>query len=221
MVPPQVASTNGSDDNMGCASTVDRGSVRVCDSMSQSYLVDGVSPDIDTSTSDWASQLVTVRRNDGTADIPFAHVLLTFGFDTAVSLTGIEMDLFHCPDWGIGAPCITVYFNQEFDLAFSLILPLARSERPTQESCDSLSTVRIYRSAFTFNNHVLHILIDLHSVQWVHIGEVRFLNLLSGISMVGRKIKWREIEEWQTMKYEGNRRLHIHPVPLFPMAPTL
>ena len=161
-----------------------------------------------------------MRRNEGTAVIPFAHVLLTFGFDTAVSLTGIEMDLFLCPDWGIGAPGITVYFNQEFDLAFSLSLPLARSERPTQESCDSLSTVRIYRSAFTFNNHVLHILIDLHSVQWVHIGEVRFLNPLSGMSMVGRKIKWREIERWQTMKYEGNRRLHMYPIPLFPTAPN-
>ncbi|CAI8051343.1 hypothetical protein GBAR_LOCUS28119, partial [Geodia barretti] len=31
-----------------------------------SYLIDGVSPDIDTSTSDWASQLVTVRRSEGT-----------------------------------------------------------------------------------------------------------------------------------------------------------
>ena len=29
-----------------------------------SYLLDGNSPAIDTSTSDWASQLVTVRKND-------------------------------------------------------------------------------------------------------------------------------------------------------------
>ena len=93
---------------MGCTSPlVERDGVEVC--RSQSYLVDGCSLDINTSSPDWASQLVTVRRNEGTADIHFAHVLLTFGFDTAVSLTGIEMDLLHCPDWGIGAPRITVY----------------------------------------------------------------------------------------------------------------
>ena len=93
VVPPQVASINGSDDNMGCASTIERGSVKVCDCTSLSYLVDGVSPDIDTSTSDWAFQLVTVRR----VDVTFAHVLLTFGFDTAMSLTGTCSS-----DWGIG-----------------------------------------------------------------------------------------------------------------------
>ena len=70
---------------MGCTSAlVDSGDVMTCNL--QSNLVDGCSPDIDTSTYDWASQLVTVRRNEGgTADIPFTHVLLTFGFDTAVS----------------------------------------------------------------------------------------------------------------------------------------
>ena len=71
---------------MGCTSAlVDSDAMMTCNS--QSYLVDGCSPHIDTSTSDWAFQLVTVRRNDGTAAVPFAHVLLTFGFDTAVSLT--------------------------------------------------------------------------------------------------------------------------------------
>ena len=177
VVPPQVASINGSDDNMGCASTIERGSVKVCDCTSLSYLVDGVSPDIDTSISDWASQLVTVRRNEGNADVPFAHVLLTFGFDTAVSLTGIEIDLFLCPDWGIGAPLITVYYNQEYDLTFGLDVSFVRSERPSQISCDSLSTVTIYRDTLTNANHVLHILVELSDIQWVHIAEVRFLPL--------------------------------------------
>ena len=177
VVPPRVASINGSDDNMGCASTIERGSVKVCDCTSLSYLVDGVSPDIDTSISDWASQLVTVRRNEGNADVPFAHVLLTFGFDTAVSLTGIEIDLFLCPDWGIGAPLITVYYNQEYDLTFGLDVSFVRSERPSQISCDSLSTVTISRSTLSNANHVLHILVELNDIQWVHIAEVRFLPL--------------------------------------------
>ena len=57
-----------------------------------SHLVDGCSPDIDTvtKTSDWASQLVTVMKSDSTNAIPVTHVLLTFHFDTAVSLIGID-----------------------------------------------------------------------------------------------------------------------------------
>ena len=101
---------------MGCTSPlVVRDGVIVCDCASQSHLVDGISPNIDTSGNDWAAQLVTVRRNEGTCYIPFSHALITFGFDTAVSLTGIEIDFFHCPDWGIDAPRIDVYFNKEYD----------------------------------------------------------------------------------------------------------
>ena len=100
---------DGSSETMGCTSPlVVRDGVLVCDCTSSSFLVDGISPNIDTSDNDWAAQLVTVRRNEeGTADIHFPHVLLTFGFDTAVSPTGIEIDFFHCPDWGIcSAPIV-------------------------------------------------------------------------------------------------------------------
>ena len=80
--PQRIESVNGSDINMGCTSPlVDSDGVMIC--MSQNYLVDGCSPAIDTSTSDWASQLVTVRKTQNDV-ISFDHVLLTFGFDTAV-----------------------------------------------------------------------------------------------------------------------------------------
>ena len=76
VVPEGIESVNGSSETMGCTSPLeDSGGVTVC--RSQSYLVDGCSPDIDTSTSDWASQLVTVRRNERSDDINFAHALLT------------------------------------------------------------------------------------------------------------------------------------------------
>ena len=92
--PHGIESVNGSDINMGCTSPlVDSDGVMVC--MSQSYLVDGCSPAIDTSTSDWASQLVTLRKTQ-TNEITFDHVLLTFGFDTAVTLTSVVLDLFLC-----------------------------------------------------------------------------------------------------------------------------
>ena len=118
VVPEGIESVSGSSETMGCTSSLeDSGGVTVC--RSQSYLVDGCSPDINTSTCDWASHLVTVRRNEGTSDIDHAHVLLTFGFETAVSPTGIEMDLFHCPEQGIGAPRIIVYVDHNYNLTFN------------------------------------------------------------------------------------------------------
>ena len=177
VLPEGIEAVNGSSTDMGCTSAlVDSGDVMTCNS--QSYLVDGCSPDIDTSTSDWASQLVTVRSNEGTAAIPFAHVLLTFGFETNVFLTGIEMDLFHCPDWGIGAPRITVSLNEEYDFVFNLSLPFTPPVQPSQSSCDSLTTVHLSGDTLSVSSYrTFHILVDLShqsSIEWVHIGDVRF-----------------------------------------------
>ena len=177
VVPQGITSRNGSSLDMGCSSIVERDGLNVCGCTSQSYLVDGVAPDIDTSIYDWASQLVTVRRNEGTADVPFDYVLLTFGFDTAVSLTGIEMDLFLCPNWGIGAPHITVYINEEYDLTFNTSLPFLLSAVPSESRCDSLSSFTISDTTDKLY-HVVHILItfpDSNNIDWVYVGEVRFL----------------------------------------------
>ena len=60
------------------------------------------------------SYIVTVRKtqNDG---LTFDHVLLTFGFDTAVTLTSVVLDLFLCREWNIGTGVhnliISVYTN--------------------------------------------------------------------------------------------------------------
>ena len=179
VLPEGIEAVNGSSLDMGCSGPlVERDGVIVCDCNSQSYLVDGVSPDINTSTSDWASQLVTVRRNEGTAAVPFAHALLTFGFDTAVSLTRIEIDLFLCPDWGIGAPRIGVYVNEEYNFVFNLSLPFTLSVQPSQSSCDSLTTVHVSGDTVSFFSYrIFHIIVDLsQDSEWVHIGDVRFLS---------------------------------------------
>ena len=179
VVPQGIESVNGSSLDMGCTSPlVDSGGVMVC--TSQSYLVDGCSPAIDTSTSDWASQLVTVRKTQ-TDEVVFDHVLLTFGFDTAVTLTGIELDLFLCPEWGIGAPFISVYADVESNFVFSsqsLNLP-SQGHTPSQSSCNSLSNVTIslkdgLRSTPYLTVHV-HVSSFTESIDWVHVGEVRFL----------------------------------------------
>ena len=180
VVPRGIMSVNGSDVNMGCTSPlVDSGGVMVCNSTDcpSSYLLDGNSPAIDTSTSDWASQLVTVRKNDATLDIPLDHVVLTFGFDTAVSVTSIELDLVLCPEWNIGAPFITVYGDEETALVFSFPLDLIINYTPSQISCDSLSTIAIsFPEPNTFSTwHILVSFAAQPDTQWVHVGEVRLL----------------------------------------------
>ena len=178
--PHGIESVDGSDINMGCTSPlVDSDGVMVC--MSQSYLVDGCSPTIDTSTSDWASQLVTVSKTQ-TDGITFDHVLLTFGFDTAVTLTGIELDLFLCPDMNIDAPYITVYADEESNFIFtssSFTLPF-RNYNPSQSSCDSLSTITIPLSDILTDPYLTwHIVFSqfTSSIDWVYVGEVRFLGM--------------------------------------------
>ena len=178
VVPQGIESVNGSDINMGCASPlVDRGGVIVCNN-SESYLVDGCSPAIDTSTSNWASQLLTLRKVSDDAQIPFDHVLLTFGFNTAVSLTAIELDLFLCPEWNIGAPIITVAASNNSDLIFGFDeILVADYTTSNSSSCVSLSTVSIPLQGDS-SYLTWYILVRfLHDdIDWVHVGEVRFLN---------------------------------------------
>ena len=177
VVPSGIESVNGSDVTMGCTSPlVDDGGVRVCPSdTSISYLFDGCSPDIDTSASDWASQLVTVRNNGQTDTIPFNHVLLTFGLDTAVSLTGFELDLFLCPEWKIGAPGILVYAEQNTSLHFNSssksIEPIAHNV-PNQTSCNSLSTVTVSLEGGASSAFTWHFVVTIfkEDVEWVHVG---------------------------------------------------
>ena len=187
VVPQGIESVNGSDVNMGCTSPLTNSDgVMVCGNTSDyatNYLLDGNSPSIDTSSSDWASQLVTVRKNDAIPGrIPFDHVVLTFGFDTAVSLTSIELDLILCPEWNIGAPLIAVYGDESRDLVLRAIdsSPLGgRFNQHSQSSCDSLSTVSIPFRDDAVNSSYLtvHIMVQMveYTVEWVHVGEVRFL----------------------------------------------
>ena len=182
VVPQGIESVNGSDVNMGCTSPlVYSGGVMVCNSSNcpSSYLLDGNSPAIDTCTSDWASQLVTVRKNDGIPGFTsFDYVVLIFGFDTAVSLTSIELDLFLCPEWIISAPVIDVYGDENRDLDLRTIQSLtflgSNYNQPSQ-SCDSLSTVSIpFRDAAARSSYLtVHIVLGIteDNIEWVHVGR--------------------------------------------------
>ena len=179
VVPEGIQSINGSNLTMGCTSSLEEeGDVMVC--RSESNLVGGCSANIiNTSATNWTSQLVTVKQLAGSADIPFAHILLTFGFNTSVSFAGIEMDLFHCPDWNIGAPKVTVYVNEEYDFKYNRSLPFTSTISPPS-SCDSLSTLTLTGDAFTSASYqTIHILVYFtdEQIQWVHFGKVRFISM--------------------------------------------
>ena len=176
VVPQGIISVNGSDINMGCASPlVDRGGVMVCNN-SESYLVDGCSPTIDTSTSNWASQLVTLRGNDG--DVIVEQVVLTFVFDTAVSLDRIELYMFNCPEWNIGASYIQLYADENSTLVYSDKSTIITAFSPQSSSCDSLSlaTYTVGDAHRSLSYHTWHIIVEADSGnEWVYVGEVRFL----------------------------------------------
>ena len=185
VVPQGIESVNGSNVNMGCATPVGTligTNLTLCGNFGSgggviSYLVDGNSPAIYTSTSDWASQLVTVRKNDATFELQ-DHVLLTFGFDTAVCLTSIELDLFLCPEWNIGAPFISVFADNSSALVYSTSSDIIVNYTPNKTSCDSLSTVTIFLFIGDLSYHLWHIVVTFllkPDIEWVHVGEVRFL----------------------------------------------
>ena len=90
-------------------------------------------------------------------------------------LTGIEIDLFHCPNMRVGAPVIRVSINEEYDLSYrtglrSLFLV------PSESRCDSLSSFTFTESSGSLYR-VVHILITFpdSNIDWVYVGEVRFL----------------------------------------------
>ena len=184
VVPQGIESINGSNVNMGCAIPVvnipGNVTISLCGSFGSgagvmSYLLDGNSPAIDTSTSDWASRLVTVRTNYDIAP----YISLTFRFDTAVSLTSIGLDLFLCPEWNIGAPFISVYGDNSSNLVYSSSSDFILNYTPNEISCDSLSTVTFsFQEVLSYHNwHILVIFISQPHIEWVHVGEVRFLGI--------------------------------------------
>ena len=98
-----------------------------------------------------------------------------------MSLTGIELDMFLCPELKIAAPAdIFVYADEESNLVFNYWsgLPFDNHE-PSQRSCDSLSTVSIsLRESLTESSfRTWHILMNGFSEdnEWIYVGEIRFL----------------------------------------------
>ena len=106
------------------------------------------------------------------------HVVLTFAFDKYVTLTGLEIDLFLCPKWGIHAPLIKIYGSNTMTLSTGNIVSKYTTS-PSHRSCDCISTVVISIETHQPSYPIWHIVVKFNSfpkTKWVHVGEVRFLN---------------------------------------------
>ena len=182
-VPQGIKSVNGSNVSMQCArqqvNIGNRSSLK-----SENCLFDGNSPEVNTNVSNWASQLVTVRKNIANDNITYDHVLLTFKFDAAVALTSMELDVFLCPEWNISAPFVTVYgSNSTVFTAHDHVTSgdFIANYRPSKSSCGCLSTIRMPLQHGEPSYPVWHVVFSFHIeeqqlVQWVHVGEVRFFD---------------------------------------------
>ena len=170
---------NGSHVDGGCKGNV---TGHFCGIGSESFLTDGVNPVINTTDPNWASELVTVRKSSFTWNIPYDHVLLVFVFDSPVPLKSIRLNLFQCPQWGIGAPNITVYArNSQSGEFINLYLEkrdtvVLAQLQDVQSSCNDLVPVTIPLETYTQYN-IWNIIVSFEpqpDIDWVHLGEVQF-----------------------------------------------
>ena len=144
--------------------------------MDTNCLFDGLVPHINTSLHSWASDLVTLMKSPYDANVNFEHVVLTFEFENPVTVTSIEMDLFLCPEWGIGAPYIGLFADNHSQFVYDGN-DFLMVYRPPAGTCGCLSNISVPvitgEPPYPFW-HILIAFTDAPSMQWVHVGEVVF-----------------------------------------------
>ena len=182
---------NGSNANGGCPTecvVMAAGiSTRTCDctdstitlgdeAITASVLIDGVVPTIYTSERNddgdlvWAAPLFTVNAGS---------VTLGFRFQTRVVLCEVELYVFHCPAWGIGADDITIHNGATFPQFITGIFPSRGRVFLTSDmqNCTSLTRVSIpLQMATSTSSYFIEI---NRGTEWVHIAEVRFNQCVS------------------------------------------
>ena len=144
--PAGLQSVNGSDTFGGCPHTsqnctVTDGGVDVCrcpgDTPATGVLIDGVIPTIDVSDVNcWSKELFTVNRNEQNSAV------IGFSFPSPFFLRGVELTLFNCPAWNIGASTIHVYASNAYPV-FTPSAPIGSVNITDIQNCRSLSTVTI------------------------------------------------------------------------------
>ena len=178
----QVTEVNGSHANGDCPTecVARPPGTRVCDctdptlgdeAITASVLIDGVVPTIDTldNESEWAAPLLTVRASTGS-------VTLGFRFQTRVVLCEVELYVFHCPAWGIGAEEIVVHNEDRYPYFFNTFPSIGRVTLTSEiQDCTSLTRVSIpLQMANSTSSYFIEINSISGTIEWVHIAEVRF-----------------------------------------------
>ena len=150
-----------------------------CSDISQhryGYLIDGVIPSIDTTTSTWASQLYTWKSGYS------PNLLLGFEFETNILLREVEVYIFYCPAWSIGYPKITFYIGRDFPNFIELVggdlghVTLTSDMQDCENIIKVSIPLRIDHESTTFS--IKFETSSQSSAQWVHIAEVRFSDQL-------------------------------------------
>lgn len=128
----------------------------------QPLLTDGVVPTLaNFETGQWADQLVTLLR-----DAPRTTAAISIeGRGESIDL---ELTMFNCPEWGIGADRIRVSRGEDRDEISSTIII---EELPT--SCDGLVHVCVDARGAAFMELSFE-LDEQRGLSWVHIGELVF-----------------------------------------------
>ena len=178
---------NGSHANGGCPTecVVLQSDINICDcadttltdeAITASVLIDGVVPTIDTSERNsadefvWAAPLLTVRASTGS-------VTLGFRFQTRVVLCEVELYVFHCPAWGIGADDIVIRNGGTFpQFVPGISLSIGRVFLSSDmQNCTSLTRISIpLQMATSTASYFIEINSVSGTIEWVHIAEVRF-----------------------------------------------
>ena len=184
-----VMAVNGSSANGGCPSpcvgvasgitTCDCGihTTKFGEEHTTGLLIDGSIPTINTTERNpvgtefaWAAQLFTVRGSTDT-------VTLGFRFPASV-LHEVELYLFHCPAWGIGAESIVIHNGASFPQFIRVFVDSIGSVPLTSDmqNCTSLTRVstplQMARSTTSYFIEFTNPSGDL--IEWLHIAEVRF-----------------------------------------------
>ena len=158
-----------------------------------SVLINGVVPTIDTSDneSELAAPLLTVRASTGS-------VTLGFRFQTRVVLCEVELYVFHCPAWGIGAENITIHNGATFPQFIPGIFPSIGRVILTSDmqDCTSLTRVSIpLQMATNTSSYFIEINSVSGTIEWVHIAEVRFSDQCDSATMAPTDPTTREPKE--------------------------
>lgn len=138
--------------------------------------LDGAIPTIDvternmTNETVWAAPLFTVRGSS-------TAIVLTFKFPAPVILREVELYIFFCPPWGIGAEGVHIHNSATYPTFFRL-QPNRGSVTKSDDdaNCESLIRVSIpLEMADNTSNYAIEFINPSgNPIKWVHIAEVRF-----------------------------------------------